>query len=61
VFVIRAAIAHDAGQARGVGGALRALEAQPYGFWLLAAVAVGLAAYGVFEIAEARYRRIHAA
>jgi hypothetical protein len=59
-FVVRAAITHDPGQARGVGGAMRALEAQPYGWALLAAVALGLAAYGAFELAEARYRRIHA-
>lgn len=57
-FVVKAALEFDPSQARGVGGALRSLESQPYGSWLLAAVALGLAAYGVYELVRARYRRI---
>lgn len=57
-FVVKAALEFDASEARGVEGALRSLESQPYGSWLLAAVALGLAAYGVYELVRARYRRI---
>jgi hypothetical protein len=57
-FLIQAALRSDANQARGLGGALGSLAAQPYGPWLLGAVAVGLIAYGVFQLVIARYRRI---
>jgi hypothetical protein len=47
------------GDPRPVGGLARALRAldRDYGPWLLAAVAVGLAAFGVMQILAARYRR----
>jgi hypothetical protein len=45
-------------EAKGLGGALDALQQQPYGPWLLAGVAVGLFAYGVYLFIRARYRRI---
>lgn len=44
--------------ARGLGGALATLAAQPFGPWLLGVVAAGLFAYGLFLLALARYRRI---
>lgn len=47
-----------AGEARSLGGALQALERQPFGSWLLGLVALGLIAFGVFGFAEAIYRRI---
>ena len=59
LFVIRAALAYDPGKARGLEGALRSVREQAYGPWLLGAVALGLAAFGFFEIVKARYRRIH--
>ena len=58
LFLIRASIQSDANQARGLAGALRALQQQDSGPWLLGIVAVGLAAYGVYQLVEARYRRI---
>ncbi|HEX2092455.1 MAG TPA: DUF1206 domain-containing protein [Longimicrobiaceae bacterium] len=58
VFLVRAALHHDPGEARGLGGALRALQEREHGPWLLGATALGLVAYGVFELAKARYRRI---
>lgn len=61
VFVIRAATNANPAEAKGFGSALRSLEAQPYGPWILGAVALGLAGYGLFELAEARFRRIRAA
>ena len=60
VFLALAAWRHNANEARGLGGALHALEEQPYGPWLLAAVGAGLIAYGVYEFTEARYRQINA-
>lgn len=57
-FLISAALRADASEARGVGGALAALAAQPFGPWLLGLVALGLIAYAIFCGVEARYRRM---
>lgn len=56
-FFVVAAIRHDPSQAKGMSGALQTLADQSWGPWLLGAVAVGLVLYGVFALAEARYRR----
>ena len=58
LFLVIAALRTDPTEARGLGGALRAVERQPWGPWLLLAVAVGLVAYGLFQLVKARYRRI---
>lgn len=58
VFLITAARLHDANQAVGIDGALRRLATRAYGPALLIAVAIGLAAYGLYSFAEARYRRV---
>lgn len=55
-FLVRAALAYDPSQATGIAGALQALEQAPWGPWLLGLVSLGLIAYGLFEIVEARYR-----
>ena len=57
-FLILAALHSDAAEARGLSGALRALEQQSYGQWLLGIVALGLIAYGFYMFVQARYRRI---
>lgn len=57
-FLVQAALRSDPSQARGLGGALETLAAQPYGPWLLALVALGLIAFGVYSVLVARYRRI---
>jgi len=59
VFLALAAYHQNAGEAKGIGGALRVLQDQPYGPWLLGAVALGLVAYGVYQFALARYRQIN--
>jgi hypothetical protein len=59
-FVIVAAIQSDPDETRGLGGALETLGEQPYGPWLLGLVALGLACYGVYCMAAARYRVINA-
>ncbi len=60
-FVLYAALSADPSEARGLGGALDTLAAQPFGPWLLGAVALGLAAYGVYCWINARYREIPSA
>ena len=45
-------------EAAGLDGALSTLSGQPFGTYLLGAVAAGLAAYGCFALIEARYRRM---
>lgn len=58
VFLIVAAHRYDPSQARGVVGALTALREQPYGQLVFATVAIGLLAFGVFGLVEARFRRL---
>lgn len=60
IFVVTAAYTVDPSQARGLGGALRELQQQPYGWALLAMVALGLTAFGIFGFVQARFRRIRA-
>ncbi len=58
IFLLQAALHSDANEARGLSGALRALEQQPFGAWVLGSVALGLVTYGLFMFVLARYRRI---
>lgn len=60
LFLIVAAVKHDPHQAKGLGGALTTTAQQPFGPALLIVVALGLVAYGVYSLAQARYRRIAA-
>ena len=60
IFLMLAALRSDPGEVRGLSGALRALEGQPFGSVILGVVAIGLIAYGVFMFVAARYRRIAA-
>lgn len=55
-FLAQAAARHDAGQAGGLQESLRMLA--HIGRWPFVAVASGLAAYGLYELVNARYRRI---
>src|SRR5829696_5501102 len=59
-FLVVAAVHSRAAEAKGLGGALQALEAQPFGWALLSITAAGLFAFGVFSFIEAVYRRIDA-
>jgi hypothetical protein len=57
-FLVQAALEFDAKESKGLDGALDELARQPYGRYLVGAVAAGLAAYGVFQFVRARYRRV---
>jgi Domain of Unknown Function (DUF1206) len=59
-LVMMAALRYDASRAQGLQGALVTLRQASYGRWLLAAVALGLVAYGMFQLVKARYRVIRA-
>ena len=48
-------------EARGYGDILRAVEARPFGWWVLIAVAAGLTAYGFYLLLAARHLRLIAA
>jgi hypothetical protein len=58
IFLTRAAWEYDPKEARGLDGALLELAQQRYGGLLLGAVAVGLFAYALYCLVQARYRRI---
>jgi hypothetical protein len=58
VLVVVAAVSFDPSKANGLDPALKALGGQPFGMFLLAAVALGLAAYGVFCFFDAKYHRV---
>lgn len=59
VLMVRAARQHDPEQAGGLRESLEMLEGM--GRWPLGLVALGLVAYGVYELLNARYRRIRVA
>jgi Domain of Unknown Function (DUF1206) len=58
LFLIQAAHQSDASQAKGFGEALAILAQQSSGPWMLGIVALGLIAYGIYSVVEARYREI---
>jgi hypothetical protein len=57
LFVI-AAVQNSSSKATGLDGALRSLRQQPFGPWLLTAVALGIASFGLYCFARARHARV---
>ncbi len=57
-FFVVAGIQHNPNEARGLSGALQALQQQPFGNLLLAVVAFGLLAFAAYSLLESVYRRI---
>ncbi len=53
-----ATLTFDPQKAQGLDGALQTILAQPFGRFLLTAVALGFLAFGLFAILQARYRRM---
>ena len=58
-FFVSAALQSNSNKTGGLDKALQTLAQQPYGLWLLSVVALGVAAYGLYVLAQARYRRIY--
>lgn len=58
VFMIKAAVEHDAKEAIGLDGALQELVSQKFGAFLLGATAACLLLYAAYCVFEARYRKI---
>jgi len=58
VFLIVAAVDYNPDKAVGPDGALAKVGHASYGPFLLGIVAAGLLAFGVYSLADGRYRRI---
>jgi hypothetical protein len=58
VLVIDAALTYQPSKAGGLDKALLTLRNQPFGEWLLILAALGLIAFGVYGLCEARWRRV---
>ncbi|WDZ82236.1 DUF1206 domain-containing protein [Micromonospora cathayae] len=58
LLIIIAAINYDPEKARGLDAALRTLREQPYGQFLLALMALGIAAFGAYCFLQSRYRKV---
>jgi len=58
VLFVTAAVQNLSSKATGLDGALRSLRQQAAGTWLLTAVALGIAAFGVYSFARARHARV---
>ena len=58
VALTRAGFAERPSEASGMTEAMWTLFAQPFGKWLLAAVAAGLICFGIFQVLHARYARL---
>jgi hypothetical protein len=59
VALVIAAWRSNPREAKGLGEALASVQSWTLGSVILGTIAVGLVAYGVYELVEARYRRIH--
>jgi hypothetical protein len=57
-LVIKAGVDYNPNDAVGLDGALGRLAHEPYGPYLLGAVAAGFLSFAAFSLSEARYRRI---
>jgi len=58
LFLLRAALDFDANEATGLDGALRRLALETWGVLVVAVIAVGFVAYGVFCLATFTHRRL---
>lgn len=58
ILVVIATVTNNPEESSGLDGALKSLQEQPFGVYILGAVALGLIAYGVFMIVRSRYQRM---
>jgi hypothetical protein len=59
-LIFRGELAYDVERQPGLAEALRAVQDSAFGWFLLLAIALGLLAFGLYSLAEARYRHISA-
>jgi hypothetical protein len=57
-FLIQTAITTNPDNAKGLDAALSEIAQQPFGQWMLGIVALGLAAYGVFQILKGKNKNM---
>ncbi|MHA7293104.1 DUF1206 domain-containing protein [Arthrobacter sp. HLT1-21] len=57
LFIV-ATVKNNPEESTGLDGALKSLQDQPYGAWILGVVALGLIAYGVFLVIRSKYQRM---
>ncbi|MGX1881443.1 DUF1206 domain-containing protein [Streptomyces sp. NPDC055287] len=57
-FAVKAAVDYEPDKAKGIDDTLRSFSDTPAGPWLLVLIAVGLAMFGLFSFAMARWRKI---
>ncbi|WP_430780135.1 DUF1206 domain-containing protein [Actinoplanes sp. G11-F43] len=58
LLVMSAALNYDPEKARGLDAALKTLAGYSWGVWLLVLIAAGIAAFGVYCLAQSKYRKI---
>jgi hypothetical protein len=59
-YLVKAALEREAGEATGLSGAFAVIGDRPFGVVLLSMVAAGLVSYGIYQMLNARYRRLDA-
>jgi hypothetical protein len=58
ILFVSAAAQNSSRKATGLDGALRTLRQQPAGQWILTAVALGIAVFGLYSFARSRHARV---
>jgi hypothetical protein len=56
VFLLLALVTADPQEARGLGGALRAVQHTTHGRWLLALIGAGFVSHGLYDLLSAAHR-----
>jgi hypothetical protein len=56
-FMVAAAVHFNPSAAKGTDATLRSFAHTPFGPWLLAVIAIGLALFGAYSLCEARWHR----
>jgi len=59
-LVVTGGLAYDPAERPGLGDALRAVQGFTFGWLILLAIALGLVAFGLYSLAQARYRHVSA-
>jgi hypothetical protein len=58
VLIVRGGLAYNVEKQPGLADALHAVQGYRFGWLLLLGIALGLVSFGVYSLAEARYRRL---